>query len=125
MMSAEPSAADKLRSRTKEFALQIIRFCSRLPRTPETGILGKQLLRSGTSVGANYREACRARSSAEFISKVEIVLQELDETAYWIELLIEGYGVQDIAGELLEETDQLTSIFVASVKTVKARRETI
>lgn len=123
-MSAESNIADALRRRTKAFALQIIRFCSRLPHSPEGSILGKQLLRSGTSVGANYREACRARSDAEFISKVEVVLQELDETAYWIELMMEGLGVQCNAAELLGETDQLTAIFVASVKTVKARRKT-
>lgn len=122
-MNAGSKAADTLRRRTKAFALQIIGFCSRLPRSQETAVIGRQLLRSGTSVGANYREACRARSDAEFISKVEIVLQELDETGYWIELLMEGCAVQDTARELLNEADQLTSIFVTSVKTVKARRE--
>jgi four helix bundle protein len=123
MMNPAPPPAETLRKRTKAFALAIIRFCSRLPRSPEATVLGRQLLRSGTSVGANYREACRARSSAEFISKAEVVLQELDETTYWLELLLEGCGVSENTSELLNEAEQLTAIFVASVKTVKARRQ--
>jgi four helix bundle protein len=79
-----------LRLRTKTFALRIIRLYVALPKTTEAQVIGKQLLRSGTSVGARYREACRARSDAEFISKLEAALQELDESEYWIELLIDG-----------------------------------
>ncbi len=78
-----------LRQRTKEFALRIIRLYGTLPRTTESQVIGKQVLRSGTSIGAHYREANRARSNAEFSSKIGVALQELDETAYWLELLAE------------------------------------
>jgi four helix bundle protein len=77
-----------LRTRTKQFALRIIRLYGALPSGNVAQVLGKQLLRSGTSVGAHYREGCRARSTAEFVSKLEVGLQELDESAYWLELLV-------------------------------------
>src|SRR5205823_7097805 len=79
-----------LRRRTKEFGLQIVRMFSGLPKTTEARVIGKQVLRSGTSVGANYREAYRARSRAEFIAKCGDSLRELEETAYWLELLVDG-----------------------------------
>jgi four helix bundle protein len=109
-----------LRERTKAFALRIIRLYATLPKTTEAQILGKQLLRSGTSVGAQYREASRAKSPADFINKMEGALQELDETDYWLELLgdseIVAHGrLTDIRGE----TNELIAIFVASVKTAK------
>ena len=84
------SKQEELRTRTKKFALRIIRLFQKLPRTPEAHILGKQLLRSGTSVGANYRAAGRARSGAEFSAKIGIVLEEADETVFWLECLIEA-----------------------------------
>ena len=83
-----------LRNRTKVFALRVIRLYSALPRSTEAQVIGKQILRSGTSVGAQYREACRARSTAEFVSKMQSGRQELDETGYWLELLIEGESRQ-------------------------------
>jgi four helix bundle protein len=114
--------AANLRARTKGFALEIVRFYSSLPRTAEAQVLGRQMLRSGTSVGAQYREACRGRSDAEFISKVEGALQELDETAYWLELLVETQtAASDRIAVLLDEANQLTAILVASVRTVKRR----
>lgn len=76
--------------RTKLFALRVIRLYAALPKTTESQVIGKQILRSGTSVGAHYREAKRARSTAEFVSKIECALQELEETIYWLELLAEG-----------------------------------
>jgi four helix bundle protein len=79
-----------LRTRTKSFAVRVIRLFCALPRTTEAQVLGRQVLKSGTSVGAHYRESTRARSTAEFISKIEGGLQELDETAYWLELLVEA-----------------------------------
>ena len=110
-----------LRARTKLFALRIIRLYTSLPRTTEAQVIGKQVLRSGTSPGAHYREAMRARSSAEFISKIEVALQELEETVYWLELLIEGGMVSETKLQnLLREAEELTSIFVSSVKTAKA-----
>ena len=82
--------AQDLRKRTKDFALRIIRLYSSLPSSTVAQVIGKQVLRSGTSVGAHYREAYRSRSDAEFISKIEVALQELEETIYWFELLIES-----------------------------------
>ena len=109
-----------LRLRTKQFALRIIRLWRTLPSSEEARILGKQLLRCGTSVGANYRAACRARSKAEFIAKIGIVLEEADEAVFWLELLIEvGIGSHDKVQELAKEADELTSIFVASLCTAK------
>jgi four helix bundle protein len=109
-----------LRQRTKEFALQIIRVFSELPKTTEAQVLGKQILRSGTSVGANYREAYRGRSRAEFISKCGDSLRELEETAYWLELLVDA---NIVAAENLEairqECDELIAIFVTILKSSK------
>jgi four helix bundle protein len=111
--------------RTKQFAVRIIRLYSALPRANAVaGVIGKQLLRSGTSVGAQYREASRARSRAEFISKVECVLQELEETRYWFELLVEAKVVNESRlSDLMDEARQLTAILTASVKTTKRVRE--
>jgi len=97
-------------------------YCS-LEKTSVAEVLGKQVLRSGTSVGAHHREASRARSTAEFISKMEGGLQELDETAYWLELLVGSKTVppDDMQG-LLDETEELMAIFTASVKTAKGRK---
>ncbi|MGE3467276.1 MAG: four helix bundle protein [Pyrinomonadaceae bacterium] len=121
MMNDESNS--DLKRRTKEFALRVIKLYSALPKTTEAQIVGKQLLRSGTSVGAQYREACRARSNAEFISKMQSGLQELDETNYWFELLVDGALVKaDRLNSLQDEANQLTAIFVASVKTAKSRK---
>ena len=112
-----------LKRRTKAFALRIIRLYTALPRTVEAQVLGKQVLRSGTSVGAHYREACRARSAAEFLSKMEGGLQELEETSYWLELLAEAEIFK--AAKLVElqgEAGELICIFVASINTAKERR---
>src|ERR1700745_4265259 len=84
------SEESDLRQRTKAFALQIVWMFSGLPKTTEAQVLGKQALRSGTSVGANYRAACRARSNPEFIAKCGVSLRELEETTYWLELLVDG-----------------------------------
>jgi four helix bundle protein len=112
-----------LKQRTKHFALRIIKVYGALPKTVAAQVIGKQLLRSGTSVGAQYREACRSRSDAEFISKMESGLQELDETSYWLELLVDGEIMKAPRLEgLLTEANELTAIFVSSVKTVKGRR---
>jgi four helix bundle protein len=109
--------------RTKEFALRVIRLYCALPKTTEAQVLGKQVLRSETSVGAHYREAIRARSVAEFISKIEGGLQELEATSYWLELLAEaGIVPQTRLAELHQEADELTAILVSSVKTAKHRR---
>ncbi|MBI4753672.1 four helix bundle protein [Candidatus Desantisbacteria bacterium] len=111
---------DELRKRTKKFALRIIKLVSTLSETKEADVIGRQILRSGTSIGANYREATRARSKAEFISKIGIVEQEADETLYWLELLIESNIVnQTRIADLMSEAQELLAIFVSSGKTAK------
>ena len=112
-----------LEERTKKFALRIIKLFVALPKLTEAQVIGKQLLRSGTSVGAQYREACRARSDAEFISKIESGLQELEETMYWLELLAEAEIIKaEKLKNLHEEAEELTAILVTSVKTVKSKK---
>jgi four helix bundle protein len=112
-----------LKQRIKLYALQIIRLFSSLEKSGVAQVLGRQLLRGGSSVGAHYREASRSRSIAEFVSKMEGGLQELEETGYWLELLIEGNVVsQKRLAPLIDETDQLLAMFVASVKTSKRKR---
>lgn len=113
---------DDLHQRIKDFALRIIRLYSALPATTEAMIIGKQILRSGTSVGAHYREARRGKSNADFISKIEGALQELDETIYWLELLGEsGIVKQELLTSLMDEANQLTAILVTIVKKVKSK----
>jgi len=110
-----------LRSRTKAFAILVIRLFSSLPKTTEAQVLGKQVLRSGTSVGANYREAYRSRSKAEFIAKLGDCLKELDESSYWFELLAETEIVASSNLEALQrECDELQAIFTTIVKKCKS-----
>jgi four helix bundle protein len=117
----EKQKPEELRGRTKQFALRVIRLFVALPKTTEAQVLGKQVLRSATSVGAHYREAHRARSNAEFISKLEGGLQELEETSYWLELLVEsGIVAEARMADLLQEADELTAILVTCVKRAKA-----
>jgi four helix bundle protein len=118
----EKEKPEGLKTRTKRFALRVTRLYSALPKTTEAQILGRQVLRSGTSVGAHYREGFRARSDAEIISKMEGALQELEETAYWLELLIEsGVVKSQMLKNLLGETGELTAILITCVRKVKAR----
>ena len=113
-----------LKMRTKAFALRVIRVFVALPKTTEAQILGKQLIRSGTSVGAHYREACRSRSDAEFISKVEGGLMELEETAYWLELLCDAEIIPgDRLAPLQKEADELTAILITCVKNTKLKKK--
>ena len=109
-----------LKQRTKQFAIRILRLYRSLPPKEEGRVLGRQLLRSGTSIGANYRATCRARSRAEFISKLGIVLEEADETVYWLELLVDsGLISAERLNPLLQEANELTAIFVTSLRTSK------
>jgi four helix bundle protein len=112
-----------LRKRTKQYALRIIHMSSVFPKSQAAYVINHQLLKSGTSVGAHYREACRSRSVAEFISKMEGALQELDETEYWLELTADG-GIlpSKRLDNLLKETHELIAIFTASVRTAKRRK---
>jgi four helix bundle protein len=121
--AGEGRKGGQLAERTKAFALAMVRLYSGLPRTTVAQILGKQALRSGTSVGAQYREGTCARSSAEFVSKVESALQELEETCYWLELLsAASAGSPEQLRALLVEAQELTAMLVASARTAKARR---
>jgi len=109
--------------RTKAFALRIIRLYCALPKTTEAQTIGRQILRSGTSVGAHYREARRAKSNADFINKMQGGLQELDETAYWLEPLFESGIVRLESLRLLgTEAEELTAIFVAVIKKVRRKQ---
>ena len=111
-----------LKLRTKEYALGVIRLFSQLPKRTEAQILGRQLFRSGTSVGAQYREATRGKSTADFISKIEGSLQELEESEYWLELLAEsGLYPQEKLLALKKETGELKGIFVSIVRNTKAK----
>ena len=114
------SDENDLRERTKHFGLRILRMFSRLSKTTEARVLGKQILRSGTSVGANYREAYHGRSKSEFIAKCGDSLRELEETAYWLELLIDGKMVSpDKLSCIWQECDELIAIFVTILKRSK------
>jgi four helix bundle protein len=121
--TSDIGASSDLRLRTRAFAIRIVRLYTSLPKAAEAQVLGKQLLRSGTSVGAHYHEATRSRSNAEFISKIESGLQELEESIYWLNLLIDcGIIKKEKLSGLCQEANELAAIFVASVKTVKRRR---
>lgn len=111
---------DDLKKRTKQFSLRVIRLVEALPRTQTASVIGKQLLRCATSVGANYRAACKGRSKADFIAKLGIVEEEADESIYWPELLVEAKATKpNLVAELLTEANELTAIIVASRKTAK------
>ena len=113
----------ELKKRTKQLALRVIRLVESLPKTKTSNVIGNQLLRSGTSVGANYRAACRAKSSADFINKLAIVEEEADESTYWIELLVESNQIKlNLVESLLVEFDEILAIIVSAIGTSKARR---
>ena len=112
--------AKELQARTKSFALRIIRMFRSLPKTEEARILGRQVLRSGTSVAANYRAVCRARSKAEFTAKLGVVVEEVDETVFWLELLVEsGIVPEERVRSLMNEANELLAIFAASRHTAR------
>jgi four helix bundle protein len=111
-----------LKERTKSFALEIIKLVESLPKGRTADVIGRQLVDAGTSVGANYRAACRARSPADFISKMGIVEEEADETIYWMELLIEAKLVQENnISHLLREANQILAMTVSSIKTARRK----
>ncbi len=112
-----------LKVRTKAFALRVIKVVDALPNTKAAHVIGNQLLRSGTSVGANYRSACRARSTADFVSKMGIVEEEADESAYWMELLIDSELMSHPQlDDLIKEANELVAISVASIKTARKNK---
>lgn len=116
------SKTEQLRNRTKDFAIRIVHLFRSLPQAKEAQVIGNQLLRCGTSVGANYRAACQARSKAEFIAKIGIVAEEADETVFWIELLSDiGVLKKERLEPLRKEAQELTAIFTASRQTAKRK----
>jgi len=125
-VSEEPQKERDLRVRLKKYSLRVIRLYESLPKRRAVHVISHQLVRSGTSPGAQYREACRAKSTADFISKVEGVLQELDESDYWLELLIDGgYVKETLLRPLRNETNELISIFVTIATKTKRNGRTI
>ena len=113
----------QLKERTQNFALNVIEFVEGLPKTKSGDVLGKQLLRSACSVGANYRAACRAKSSADMINKMKIVEEESDETQYWLELLVEaGLVPHNQITNIYTETEEILAMTVASIKTLRTRK---
>jgi len=112
-----------MKARTKRFALRVIRLIDSLPDSKASFVIGRQLLRSGTSVGANYRSACRGKSTADFLSKLSIVEEEADESVYWMELLVESDLVREsMLADLIDEANQIVAIIVAAIKTTKLKR---
>jgi len=116
--------AEEMKTRTKEFAKDIINLCRKLPNNREGRLIGNQVFKSGTSVAANYRAACRGRSKAEFIAKLGIVEEEADETLFWLEI-IEEMNIYDPSSvdSLMQECDEIIAIMVSSVKTAKQTRK--
>jgi len=123
-MTTALDKAKELQDRTKRLALRVIGLFRALPHTEEARALGKQLLRSATSVAANYRAACRARSQAEFAAKIGVVVEEADETVFWLELLVEaGIVPAPEMFDLLTEANELLAIFSASQRTARGNRQ--
>ena len=121
-----PYPAEQLRHRTKQLAIRVINMSRALPRTKESLVIGDQMIRSATSVGANYRAVCRARSKAEFTSKLSIVIEEADETAFWLDILIETQIVsQERLQSLISETDELLAIFSPARSTIRGNKSPI
>jgi len=115
---------EQMKMRTKQFAKKVISLCRQLPSTREGQLIGGQFFRAGTSVGANYRSTCRARSKADFISKLSIVLEETDESLYWLEILAENKIMHaDLLEEITNEAKELLAIFISSLNTAKGRRK--
>jgi len=115
--------ARQLQDRTKAFAVRVIKAFSGLPKHEATRVIGRQFLRSGTSLASNYRAACRARSAADFISKISVVAEEADETLFWLELLVKAELIKaKLVEPLMNECDELLKIFSASLATAKRNR---
>lgn len=114
--------SEQLKQRTKQFSLLILELVDKLPNSIATRVVANQIAKSGTSVGANYRAVCRARSDKEFISKMEIVLEESDETLFWLEIIKDKNWIsKDTVESIWKEGNELTAIFVSSLKTVKSK----
>ena len=114
---------NEMKARTKSFALRIIKLVEALPSNRTADVIGKQLVRSGTSVGANYRAACRAKSNADFMAKMGTVEEEADESAFWLEVIVEsGLMNEELVKDLLDEADQIVAIMVSSINTARGHK---
>jgi four helix bundle protein len=114
---------NEMKARTKSFALRIIKLVEALPSNRTADVVGKQLVRSGTSVGANYRAACRAKSNADFMAKMGTVEEEADESAFWLEVIVEsGLMKEELVKDLLDEADQIVAIIVSSINTARGHK---
>jgi four helix bundle protein len=112
-----------MKARTKSFALRIIKLVEALPSNRTADVVGKQLVRSGTSVGANYRAACRAKSNADFMAKMGTVEEEADESAFWLEVIVEsGLMKEELVKDLLDEADQIVAIIVSSINAARGHK---
>ena len=113
--------SEELKLRTKRFAIRVVKLCRALPKNDEGRTFGRQLMRSATSVAANYRAVCRARSHSEFVAKIGVVVEEIDETVFWLEFLVDVEIVRPARmSELLREANELLAILAASQRTAKA-----
>jgi len=123
-MAKELNVDEKtFKTRTKKLAVAIIKEADRLPKSRAADVVARQVIRSGTSVGANYRAACRAKSTADMVNKMKIVEEECDETAYWIEIMVEsGLASQEQVNEIYKETNEILAMTVASIKTLRNRK---
>jgi four helix bundle protein len=118
--------AEQLKQRTKDFAVRVVRAIETLPRKPSATVIGRQVLRSATSIAANYRAACRSRSRGEFIAKLGLVIEEADETAFWLEMLVDTALIPPKRmAQLIDEANQLVAIFTASKRTAETAKSTI
>jgi len=118
----QPELAERLRQRTRNFSVRIVRLYEVISAKPAGRVIGNQLLRSGTSIGANYRAACRSRSTAEFAARLAVALEEADETAYWLELLVEtGLILPERTSELAKECEEFIRIFATAAHTTRER----
>jgi four helix bundle protein len=114
---------EEMKTRTKSFSLRIIKLVESLPSGRTADVVGRQLVRSATSVGANYRASCRAKSNADFIAKMAIVEEEADESAFWLEVIVEsGLVKKELVESLLDEADQLVAIVVSSINTARGHK---
>jgi four helix bundle protein len=114
---------NKMKARKKSFALRIIKLVEALPPNRTADVVGKQLIRSGTSVGAKYRAACRAKSNADFMAKMGTVEEEADESAFWLEVIVEsGLMKEELVKDLLDEADQIVAIIVSSINTARGHK---
>ena len=121
--SEKPITKETLKKRTKQFGLRVMKLVDALPKTTSGRAIGNQLVRSGTSVGANYRSACRGRSEAEFTAKLGVVVEEADESGFWMELIVEGNLLPDKqVAPLLQESEELVALFTASIRTTRERK---